>query len=70
MAEQFRDVGRGITLCYEEFGHASDLPMLLIMGLGTQMIGWPDEFCAQHGQPRDRPACARDVPFPPQARTR
>ena len=21
--------------------------MLLIMGLGTQMIGWPDEFCAQ-----------------------
>ena len=47
MAEQFADVGRGITLCYEEFGQLSDPPMLLIMGLATQMIGWPDEFCQQ-----------------------
>ncbi len=45
MNEQFCEVGRGITLCYEEFGEASAPPMLLIMGLGTQMIGWPDEFC-------------------------
>ena len=47
MAEQLRDVGRGITLCYEEFGRSSDPAMLLIMGLGTQMIAWPDEFCEQ-----------------------
>ena len=47
MAEQFCDVGRGITLCYERFGSEHDPPLLLIMGLGTQMIGWPDEFCAQ-----------------------
>jgi pimeloyl-ACP methyl ester carboxylesterase len=47
MTEQFVDVGGGITLCYERFGNASDPPMLLIMGLGTQMIGWPDEFCRQ-----------------------
>jgi pimeloyl-ACP methyl ester carboxylesterase len=47
MAEQFCDVGGGITLCYERFGSVADPPMLLIMGLGTQMIGWPDEFCAQ-----------------------
>jgi pimeloyl-ACP methyl ester carboxylesterase len=47
MPEQFCDVGRGITLCYEQFGHEDDPPMLLIMGLGTQMIGWPDQFCAQ-----------------------
>ena len=47
MAEQFCDVGRGITLCYEEFGDPTAPPMLLIMGLGTQMIGWPDEFCQQ-----------------------
>jgi pimeloyl-ACP methyl ester carboxylesterase len=47
MAEQFCDVGRGITLCYERFGSEQDPPLLLIMGLGTQMIGWPDEFCAQ-----------------------
>src|SRR5437763_16282097 len=45
MAEQFCDVGRGITLCYEEFGDPTAPPMLLIMGLGTQMIGWPGEFC-------------------------
>ena len=45
MSEQFCDVGRGITLCYEEFGDSSGTPMLLIMGLGTQMIGWPEEFC-------------------------
>jgi pimeloyl-ACP methyl ester carboxylesterase len=47
MAEQFCDVGRGITLCYETFGDNSDPPLLLIMGLGTQMIGWPEEFCDQ-----------------------
>ena len=47
MAEQLCDVGRGITLCYEEFGDPSAPPLLLIMGLGTQMIGWPEEFCEQ-----------------------
>jgi pimeloyl-ACP methyl ester carboxylesterase len=47
MPEQFADVGRGITLCYEEFGQRGDPPVLLIMGLATQMIGWPDEFCRQ-----------------------
>jgi pimeloyl-ACP methyl ester carboxylesterase len=46
MAEQFCDIGGGISLCYERFGDESNPPMLLIMGLGTQMIGWPDEFCA------------------------
>lgn len=45
MAEQFCDAGSGITLCYERFGSEADPPMLMIMGLGTQMIGWPDEFC-------------------------
>ena len=46
MAERFCDIGGAITLCYETFGSEGDPPMLLIMGLGTQMIGWPDEFCA------------------------
>ena len=45
MAEAFCDIGGGITLCYERFGDEADPPMLLIMGLGTQMIAWPDEFC-------------------------
>ena len=44
MNEQFAQVG-GIELCYETFGEASDPPVLLIMGLGTQMIGWPADFC-------------------------
>jgi pimeloyl-ACP methyl ester carboxylesterase len=47
MAEQFCDVGRGITLCYESFGEESAPPILLIMGLGMQMLGWPDDFCQQ-----------------------
>lgn len=47
MAERFCDVGRGIALCYETFGAEGDSPLLLIMGLGTQMIGWHEGFCAQ-----------------------
>jgi pimeloyl-ACP methyl ester carboxylesterase len=47
MAEQFCDVGRGITLCYETFGERTDPPLLLVMGLGMQMLGWPDDFCRQ-----------------------
>jgi pimeloyl-ACP methyl ester carboxylesterase len=40
------DVGRGITLCYQTFGREQDPPLLLVMGLGMQMVGWPDDFCA------------------------
>lgn len=47
MAEQSKDVGRGITLCYESFGEEGAPPLLLIMGLATQMIAWPEEFCEQ-----------------------
>ncbi len=45
MSEQFCDVGRGITLCYETYGEPSAPPALLVMGLGTQMIAWHEEFC-------------------------
>jgi pimeloyl-ACP methyl ester carboxylesterase len=45
VSEQFCDVGRGITLCYETFGDPADPPALLVMGLGTQMIAWHEEFC-------------------------
>jgi pimeloyl-ACP methyl ester carboxylesterase len=47
VSEQFCDVGRGITLCYESFGDATDPPALLIMGLGTQMIAWHEDFCLE-----------------------
>ena len=36
----------GIQLAYDEFGDPSHPVILLIMGLGTQMIAWPEEFCA------------------------
>jgi pimeloyl-ACP methyl ester carboxylesterase len=45
MSEQFCDVGRGVTLCYETFGERGDPPIVLIMGLATQMIAWNDEYC-------------------------
>lgn len=35
----------GITLEYETFGDAANPPLVLIMGLGVQMILWPDAFC-------------------------
>ena len=34
-----------IDLAYETFGAAGDPPLVLVMGLATQMLGWPDEFC-------------------------
>src|SRR6202023_3058746 len=37
----------GIELCYEIFGDPAAEPMLLIMGLGAQMIHWDDDFCRQ-----------------------
>lgn len=35
----------GIELCYETFGDPDDPVMLLIMGVGEQLLGWPDGFC-------------------------
>ena len=37
----------GIELAYETFGDPADPPVVLVMGLATQMIGWPDGFCAE-----------------------
>src|SRR6201987_2018673 len=37
----------GIDICYEIFGDTAAEPLLLIMGLGAQMIHWDDEFCRQ-----------------------
>jgi pimeloyl-ACP methyl ester carboxylesterase len=35
----------GIEIEYECFGAADAEPLLLVMGLGTQMIGWTQPFC-------------------------
>jgi pimeloyl-ACP methyl ester carboxylesterase len=42
--EQFADVG-DVTLCYETFGDPGDPAVLLVMGLGTQMLAWHPDFC-------------------------
>lgn len=43
--ERFAPVG-GIELCYQEMGDPGGEPLLLVMGLATQMIAWDEEFCA------------------------
>ena len=37
----------GLDIEVEEFGDPADPPLLLIMGLGAQMIVWPEELCRQ-----------------------
>jgi pimeloyl-ACP methyl ester carboxylesterase len=44
MAERTARVN-GLEISYETFGDPSDPTMLLIMGLGVQMLGWDSEFC-------------------------
>ncbi|GII28906.1 alpha/beta fold hydrolase [Planotetraspora mira] len=34
----------GIEICYETFGEPGGRPLLLVMGLGMQMIGWDEDF--------------------------
>lgn len=34
-----------IDIAYERLGNPHAPPVLLIMGLGAQLIGWPDGFC-------------------------
>ena len=44
MAEERCTVG-DVELCYEQFGRDEDPVVLLVMGLGTQMLAWREEFC-------------------------
>ena len=44
--ERFAEVGE-LELCYEEFGAEDGEPMLLVMGLATQMLGWHEDFCGE-----------------------
>ena len=37
----------GISIEYESFGSHADPTLLLIMGLGMQMIAWPEPFCRE-----------------------
>jgi pimeloyl-ACP methyl ester carboxylesterase len=44
MAESLCRVG-DIEICYETFGDPGDPAILMIMGLGTQMLAWHEDFC-------------------------
>jgi pimeloyl-ACP methyl ester carboxylesterase len=66
-----------LTLCYETFGSPDGEPLLLVMGLSTQMLLWDDQFCemlAERGfhvvrfDNRDvgRSTIMRDAPVPKQ----
>src|SRR4051794_8561420 len=46
MPESSRRVG-DIDIAYETFGEPTDPALLLVMGLGTQMLGWHEDFCAE-----------------------
>ena len=43
----------GICIEYETFGERKHPALLLIMGLGAQMIFWEDDFCRAIANPRD-----------------
>jgi len=55
VAVQHADVGRGIQIAYEDLGAAGDPALLLVMGLGTQMLGWRDGLCAELAERGLRP---------------
>lgn len=42
--DQFVDTN-GVTLAFNTFGDPADPAILLVMGLGTQMIAWGDQMC-------------------------
>jgi pimeloyl-ACP methyl ester carboxylesterase len=43
--EQFAPAN-GLELCYQEMGDPDGEPLLLVMGLATQMIAWDEELCS------------------------
>ena len=45
MPELKKVPSNGIEIAYETFGERGSPPLLLVMGLGTQMLAWPDELC-------------------------
>lgn len=44
-AERLQRIDDVIELCVEERGDAADPTVLLVAGLGQQLIAWPDELC-------------------------
>jgi pimeloyl-ACP methyl ester carboxylesterase len=46
MPEEIARVGN-VELAYETFGEPAHPALLLVMGLGTQMLGWHEDFCEE-----------------------
>jgi pimeloyl-ACP methyl ester carboxylesterase len=46
MSEERLAPANGIELAYQEIGDPGGEPLLLIMGMATQMIAWDEGFCA------------------------
>lgn len=44
-AERRAQLDSGVELCFQTLGAESDPPLLMIMGLGTQLVHWPDGLC-------------------------
>jgi pimeloyl-ACP methyl ester carboxylesterase len=42
---RFADVG-AVRIAFETFGDPGDPAVVLVMGLATQMLGWPEGFCS------------------------
>jgi pimeloyl-ACP methyl ester carboxylesterase len=42
-----RTLANGIDIAWDSFGDPDAPPLLLIMGLGAQMVAWDDAFCAR-----------------------
>lgn len=42
-----KSLANGVELAWEECGPARGEPLLLIMGLGCQLVHWPDSFCGE-----------------------
>ena len=43
--DPIKAAANGIEIVYDTFGDSSSPPMLLVMGLGAQLIAWDEEFC-------------------------
>jgi pimeloyl-ACP methyl ester carboxylesterase len=46
LSEERLAPANGIELAYQEVGDPDGEPLLLVMGLGTQMLAWDEELCA------------------------
>lgn len=45
LSEERLAPANGIELAYQEVGDADGEPLVLVMGLATQMVAWDEEFC-------------------------